>query len=246
MDQSFFNGKIEDLIRREAKGAAMAFSYFLTGEEAVLAQNICRKTGAPYFLFGGYDEAERKMLAVSDMDHDLLKQCFPVSLLKFEGAELSKLTNRDVLGALMSTGIRREMLGDIIARDGLVLVFVVEQIKEFLIQNVESVGRQKVHLIEAPISFEIPKPHFEFVRFTAASLRVDAIIGGLIHCSREHASRLIDEKLVLINHVLLTKKTKEVHAGDSIVVRGSGKWIVDECGDLSKKGRAILLCRKYI
>ncbi len=246
MEQPFFNGKIEDLIRREAKGESMVFSWFLTGEEAVLAQNICKKAGAPHFLYGGYDGAERKMLAVSQMDRELLKQCFPFSLLKLEGADLSGISNRDVLGALMSTGIRREMLGDIIAREGLVLVFVAEQIRNFLIQNVESVGRQKVHFIGARLSFEIPEPHFEFIRLTAASLRADAVIGGLIHCSREQASRLIDEKLVSLNHVLLSKKTKEVHAGDCIVVRGSGKWIVDECGDLSKKGRAILLCRKYI
>ncbi len=246
MEQSYFNGKIEDLIRRESKGDPMVFSWFLTGEEAVLAQNICKRAGAPHFLYGGYDGAERKILAVSGMDTELLKQCFPFVLLRLEGADLSEISNRDVLGALMATGIRREMLGDIIARDSLVLVFVAEQIKDFLIQNVESVGRQKVRFTEAPLSFEIPEPRFEFIRLTAASLRADAVIGGLIHCSREQASRLIDEKLVSVNHVLLNKKTKEIHAGDRIVVRGSGKWIVDECGDLSKKGRAILLCRKYI
>lgn len=245
-ERNYFAAKIEDLVRREAAGEPMVFSGFLTGEEAAEAASVCRRLGAPFCLFGGYEGSERKMLAVSSMDRDSLLLCFPVVLLMIHCGDVSAISNRDVLGALMGTGIRRDVLGDIIVRDGQAVFFAAEHIKDFLIQNVTSVGRQNVKIAEAPPLFEIPEPHFESVRVTVASLRADAVVGGLAHVSREQANRLIDGKMVQINHCLLEKKTKEVCAGDCLVIRGSGKWIIDECGDLTKKGRSVLLCRKYI
>ncbi len=245
-ERNYFAGKIEDLIRREAGGEAMVFSAFLTAEEGAEAERICRRSGAPFLLYGGYDGSERKMLAVSSMDEETLKICFPMVLLQVTGGDPSALSNRDVLGALMATGIRRDVLGDIIVRDGQAVLFAAEHIKEFLIQNVTSIGRQNIELTEAPPNFKIPAPHFEQLRITVASLRADAVVGGLAKASREQANRLIDGKLVYLNHSLLEKKTKEVRAGDSLVIRGSGKWIIDECGELTRKGRAVLVCRKYI
>lgn len=245
-DTAYFNAKINDLIRRYNKGEQMVFSSFLTMEESAAADLICRKAGVPYFLYGGHSESERKMLAVSDLEWNDLLPCFPFVLLEGNGRDLASLTHRDVLGALMALGIRRELLGDIIVQEGNIFLFAADHIKEYLIQNVESIGRQSVHLIEVDSDFQLPKPRFEELRLTVASLRADAVVGSLCHCSREQANRLIDGKSVFINHSLLEKKTKEVRAGDRIIVRGSGKWIIDQCGDLTKKGRSVLLCRKYI
>lgn len=245
-ERNYFAAKIEDLIRREAAGEPMVFSGFLTGEESAEAAAVCRRAGVPFCLYGGYEGAERKILAISSMEHDILLQCFPIALMQIQCGNASAISNRDVLGALMGTGIRRDVLGDIIVRDGKAVFFAAEHIKEFLIQNVTSVGRQNVKIAEAPPLFEIPEPCFEPVRTTVASLRADAVVGGLAHVSREQANRLIDSKSVFINHCLLEKKTKEVSAGDTLVIRGSGKWIIDECGELTKKGRSVLICRKYI
>lgn len=224
----------------------MAFSAFLSAEEGEIAASLCRKAKASYLLFGGQSECERKILAVSSLEEETLKLCFPIVLLKFEGRDLSDVSNRDVLGALMATGIRREMIGDIIARDGVVLAFVLDQIKDFLIQNVTSIGRNSVTLSAVDLDFELPPQKFELCRLTVASLRADAIVGGLLHLSREQATRLFDEKKVFVNHSAMLKKTKELEVGDSIAVRGFGKWIIDECGGETRKGRIILLCKKYI
>ena len=245
-ERSVFAARIEDMIRREASGETMVFSSFLTPEECAEAVSICRHFGAPFLLYGGHEESERKMLAVSSLDEETLRLCFPVVLLRINGGDLSSLTHRDVLGALMGVGIRRDVLGDIIARDGQVLFFATEQIKDYLIQNITSVGGQNVKLTEVPETYEIPAPHFEQLRMTVASLRADAVVGGLAKTSREQANRLIDGKLVYLNHVLLEKKIKEVRAGDCVVIRGTGKWIIDSCDELTRKGRAIIVCRKYI
>ena len=245
-EKSYFAGKIQDLIRREQRGESMVFSSFLTSEEGEEAAAICNRFHSSYFLNGGYDDAERKILAISSYDEETMRFCFPIVAISVSGYNLANITNRDVLGALMSAGIRRECLGDIIARDGTVLFFAEEQIADFLIENVVSIGREKVILKRIEGIPLIPPPQFEEHRDTVASLRLDAVVSSLLHVSREQACKMIDLGYVSIDHNVILKKTREVWAGARIVVRHRGKWIVDECGSQTKKGRIVINTRKYI
>ncbi len=245
-ERDFLKAKINDLICRFENGEDVVFSSFLTAEEALIADNLCSKYCIPHTFLGGYDECERKILAISSLDEIQIEKMCPITLLKIECAEMSSISNRDVLGALMGSGIRREMLGDIIIRQGVAAVFTLNLISEFLIQNISTIGRFKVKLSVADERFEIPPAVFEHQRVTVPSLRLDAIVSSVAHISRDRASELIENKMVQINHIPSEKKTKEIHAGDCLVIRGVGKWIIDECGELSKKGRVILHCRKYI
>lgn len=245
-EKNYFAGKIHDLIRRQERGEGMVFSSFLTAEEADEAARICRAARAPFHLYGGYNEAERKMLAISDMDQETLRFCYPFSLISVEAYEPQEISNRDILGALMASGIRRDCLGDIIARDGILLFFASEQIADYLLENVDSIGRQGVVLKRQEEGFLIPPPHFEEHRDTVASLRLDAIVASFARCSREQACKMIELGNVTVNHIQMDKKTKEIAAGERIVIRGRGKWIIDECAGHSKKGRIIIKARKYI
>ncbi|MBQ7090776.1 MAG: hypothetical protein IJN82_06630 [Clostridia bacterium] len=244
-EQNFFKGHIEDLIFREARGELMVFSSFLTPEESEIAAAICRKAKAPFLLYGGYDDSERKILAVSSMDAEVLVQCFPIAVIQFLG-DLDGISNRDVLGSLMASGIRRDVLGDIIVQDGLALVLVADHIKDYILNNITSIGRKNVEVKVLSDDFEIPKREYEQLRLTVASMRLDAVVGAVTHLSREQACRLIEGKQTAINHCVIDKKTKEVQAGDRLIVRGHGKWIVDSCDMQTKKGRTVIICRKYI
>ncbi len=245
-ERDFLKAKINDLICRFENGEEAVFSSFLTAEEALIADNLCSKYHIPHTFLGGYAECERKILAISALEELEIQEMCPIVLLKIECAEISSISNRDVLGALMGSGIRREMLGDIIIRQSVAAVFVLNLISDFLIQNITTIGRFKVKLAVADEQFEIPPAVFEHQRVTAASLRLDAVVSSVAHISRDRASELIENRMVQINHIPSEKKTKEIHAGDCLVVRGIGKWIIDECGELSKKGRVVLRCRKYI
>ncbi len=245
-EQNLFDGKIRDLIHRGMGANGMAFSSFLTAEEAEIAAGICKNNGASYLLYGGYDEAERKILAISTMEPDLLKLCFPLVFLEIKVSHPDELSNRDVLGALMAAGVRRDVLGDIIVRDGVVMVVAADHIKEYLIQNICSIGRQTAILKEADADLKIPPPHFEEIRMTVASLRLDAVVAACCKTSREQANQFIESGTVYLNHMQILKKTKEISAGDCISVRKKGKWLIDECGDVTRKSRIIIKTRKYI
>ena len=117
---------------------------------------------------------------------------------------------------------------------------------EYLTRNITEIGRCKVKLVEVPLNTPIPRAEFEVQRFTLTSLRVDAVVSSLVHVSRDKSGEMINAKLVYLNHVVVEKKTKEIQKGDCIVIRGSGKWLVDECDAVTKKGRLVLICRKYV
>lgn len=246
-ERDLFIGKINDLIRREMRGEAMVFSAFMTAEDADEASSICRKQHVPHFLYGGYEDSERRILMLSSSyDEEILRLSAPIRLLEIKAYQPNSISNRDILGALMSMGIRRECLGDIIARDGVLLFFALESISDFLIDNVKSIKNQSVTLCEAGESTSIPPPHFEKIRTTIASLRLDVVTAALCGLSREKAAVMIESGNVSLNHKEIEKKTKEISEDDRIVIRGYGKWIIDGCDQLTKKGRTVLECRKYI
>ncbi|MBQ7096192.1 MAG: hypothetical protein IJN80_07090 [Clostridia bacterium] len=245
-EQNYFGGKIHDLIRREAHGEEMVFSSFLTAEEGETAASICKNAGAPYLLYGGFDHAERKMLGVSSMEHTLLKPCFPIAMLSIEAYRPELISNRDILGAVMATGVRRDCLGDIVARKGVLLMVVAAHIAPFLIENLSKIGNQHVRLNEVYGEIHVPEPEYQSLRLTVASMRLDAVVAALAKISRDQACQMIEAGSISVNHIPVVKKTKEIFGGDRVVIRGKGKWILDSCDGTTKKGRIVLECKKYI
>ena len=83
------------------------------------------------YAFGGYEDAERKMLVyLPDYleESTLYGEDSPLVCLEgtfFQGDELS---HRDILGALMGAGIQRETVGDILVEKGRCLFFVTREI----------------------------------------------------------------------------------------------------------------------
>ena len=65
---------------------------------------------------------------------------FPVGAVTFSFRKSDTLTHRDILGALMSLEIKRELLGDILTAEGYAVVFVHENAIE-LVSSVDKIGR---------------------------------------------------------------------------------------------------------
>ena len=77
-------------------------------EQTVLANE---RFSGRFVFFGGYGDAERKILCFLP---DYLEEPEGLSILKAEYRGHKKLTHRDFLGSLMSLGIKREIIGDIL------------------------------------------------------------------------------------------------------------------------------------
>ena len=82
-----------------------------------------------YRFYGGYEDSERKVLGLYFYDEI---EDFPVTALEITFRKADKLTHRDFLGALMSLGIERDTVGDILVEDGRCVVFVKSEISSYI------------------------------------------------------------------------------------------------------------------
>lgn len=196
----------------------------------------------PCELYGGYENAERCVAAFGDNPE------FPIKCIKIEPKSrkfAEWLGHRDFLGSILSIGIDRSLIGDIVVENDTGYVFCINSIADYIMQNVTTVRRTSV---KCSLTDELPecasqKP--EISSFVVASLRLDALISAVYRLSRSEASQLINSESVFINSRLETKESKLIDDGDIISVRGKGRFIFENAERRTKKGRIVAEIRKY-
>ncbi len=188
-------------------------------------------------LFGGFPDAERKMVAF--VPEDITPE-FPISVVRFSSPRIKALSHRDFLGSILGLGIKREKCGDIIIKEDEAYAFLTNDIASYVANNITKIGREgvKVSLIE-PSLIELPEKSFREVKGTVSSLRLDAIITLFGGCGRGKASDFISAGLVFVNGVQATKNDMHLKDGDTISMRGKGKATLS-VGGTSKKDRIFI------
>ncbi|QAT49843.1 hypothetical protein EQM14_08650 [Caproiciproducens sp. NJN-50] len=239
--------RFRDLVRLCAAGGRARFSAFLDEREAFEARKLAeREKAGNILLWGGYPEAERVMLGVFP---DFIRPDeaeFPVDAVTAVFRKCDRLSHRDFLGALLHTGMERSALGDILVGEGRCVFFCRREISDFLLLQISKIGGTGVRMTKG---FDGPLPEarrFEEWDAVVASARLDCAAAAAVSTSREKASAMIRSGLVQLNHETVVSPSEEVREGDTISVRGKGRFALDQVGPVTKKGRLILRGRKYL
>ncbi len=244
METELLLARIEDCAEICFKTEKPKFFGFLSKEEAVLAEKTLARRNANYKLYGGYEGAERVVLGcfpewVSEMQ-------FPISAVTFTFRKADSLRHRDFLGSLMALGLKREAIGDILIEEGRAVVFCLDEIADFILNQIDKVGRIGV---KASMGFDEPLPERDSLlelKDTIASERLDCVVSALCKTSRSAALQKINEGIVAVNSVVTEKATKTVENGDVITVRGYGKFIIESLDNRTRKQRVIIKYKKYV
>lgn len=211
---------------------------FLFGEEP----DLC--------TFGGYGEAERKMLVYLPEyleENSLYDDDSPTVCLRAVFYEEDSLSHRDFLGALMGSGIAREAVGDICVGKGCCDFFVTEEIAPYILQNFLSAGRTRVHITQIPLrDAQIPEPEMKEIKDTVASLRLDSIVSSGFRIGRGLAAQYICAGKVAIDGLPCEKPDKPVAEGMKISVRGLGKIKLQAVNGRTKKDRISVVIHRYV
>lgn len=200
--------------------------------------------------FGGYPDAERKMLVFLPdyLDEDALYgEDSPIVCLRATFYEGDTPTHRDFLGALMGAGIARETVGDICVGKGSCDFFVTAEIAPYIQQNSPSAGRTKLRI--SPISFAevaVPEPEVKEIKDTLASLRLDSVISAGFRVGRSAAAGYVTAGKAAIDGLPCEKPDKTVAEGAKISVRGLGKIALAKVSGQTKKGRISVIIYRYI
>ena len=235
--------KIDGGLRRNVPSSTC----FLSPREQELARYLFGDAPGLTF-FGGYDDAERRMLCYLPdyLDESALwAEDSPVVCLRATFFRGDTPTHRDFLGALMGAGIGRETVGDIYVATGRCDFLVTRDILPYVLQNLTDAGRTRLHLEQIPLSaLEAPEQKTKQIRGTVSSLRLDGVVAEGFALSRSRAAEVIAAGKTELNYTLCTKPDRIVAEGDVISVRGLGKMRLEAVGGNTKKGRiSIEICR---
>ena len=200
--------------------------------------------------FGGYEDAERKMLCFLPEylpEDALLLEDSPIVCLRASFYQEDTPTHRDFLGSLMGAGIARETVGDICVGKGSCDFFVTAEIAPYLLQNFTNAGRTKLQLVAIDLSHaQIPEPEVKILHDTVASLRLDSILSSGFRISRGLASQAVNSGKVAIDGQPCERPDRLVKEGAKISLRGSGKIMLAKVNGQTKKGRISVEIHRYV
>lgn len=192
-----------------------------------------------YTVDGGYNNSERSVIFIYPyyMEYEDIENT--LRFIQIEGNfKFNSISHKDYLGALMNIGIKREKIGDIIIHENSCQVIVDSDICDFIIMNLTKVSRNNVSVYEISKNDIIEgSKNYKDVSFTVASNRLDCIISGLYNISRQESAKYINGERVQVNYERITSSSKEVEDNSLISVRGKGRSVIIQVGDITKKGR---------
>lgn len=244
--------KIMDKIRF-SKNKIINTEFLNEYQISIIDKELRRNKEKNYFFEGGYTNAESKILIAypEREDEDVIKQSI-YTILKAIKVELpnevhGKFEHRDYLGTLMSFGLSRERIGDIIVYKDCAYIIVLEENAEYIKNSLSLEKRFKKAEISI-INIDEVKPkqiEFENIKISVNSTRLDSFVSELLNTSRRLAQELIDLEKVSINYSVETKYTKSIKEKDILIIRGSGKYIIEEFIGKNKRDKEIIKIKKY-
>ena len=241
--------KLWDKINAGIRKNIAANTCFLSPRELEMAKFLF---GEPEWLysFGGYEDAERKMLVFLPEYREesaLYDKDSPCVCLRAEFYEGDSPSHRDFLGALMGAGIARETLGDICVGNGSCDFFVTSEMAPYILQNFTSAGRTRLRLTQIPLSEAfIPEPEVKEIKDTLSSLRLDRVISSGFRIGRSLAAQYISAGKAAIDGLPCEKPDKTVSEGRKISVRGLGKIKLQAVNGKTKKDRISVVIHRYV
>ena len=248
-DDRILLAKIWDKIQAGMRRNIPANTHFLSPRELELCRFLFGNQEG-LLSFGGYEDAERKMLVYLPEYLDerwMHDDDSPILCLRAEYYENEELTHRDFLGALMGSGIARECVGDICVGNGVCDFFVTSEIAPYVLQNLTEAGRVKLHVQSIPLSqASVPQLQVKEIRDTVSSLRLDSVISSGFRIGRSLAAQHICAGKAAVDGLPCEKPDKLVSEGTKISLRGLGKIKLESVNGQTKKGRISVLIHRYM
>ena len=237
-------------------------SDFLTLEQQSMLTGFLRAHRSEgVFLFGGYEDAERKQVLVMpdytgvadelsayNYFRENPDQCPMVILdVKIPAAEKGRLSHRDYLGALMGEGIKREKTGDIIVGEKGAQIVVAAELAEYLMQNFRQASRVSLTAKILPI-FELNQleTRIKNEKFTISSPRIDNIVSSVFGISRKDAQEAVSRGKVFVDGVETVKADYFLKGGEKVVLRGRGKAVYLGEKGTTRKGKVVIEAAIYL
>lgn len=228
---------------------------FLDMYQVALVENFLRKIKFEnYKLYGGYEEAERKVAIFypEKYDEKMLEKNYnkivKIVRVLLPEEEKGKYSHRNYLGGIVKLGLKREKVGDIIVYEEGADIISLEDFADILKQQLPSLTRFESSniVIEEIQKLQKREVKVEQVKIIVPSLRLDNFVSDLARTSRSKAVQMIDQERVFVNGKNETKAAKQLKLNDMITIRGKGRFMIKEFAGTTRSGRTIVVIGKYV
>lgn len=201
-DEHPFIDSAGDWIEKVESQYAPYLTEFLDPRQAYILETIIRQNSDLSFRFyGGYEQAERKRCLIFPDYYEPTTEDFNINLIEIVyPVKFTSLSHGKILGTLMSTGMKRQYFGDIISDGEQWQVFLAEETMNFVIAQVDKIGKIAVRLEERKYTeIIVPKDEWTIEQVTVSSMRLDNLISTVYNISRQRSKQLIESGKVKIN-----------------------------------------------
>ena len=233
--------RFEELAGRSSERGYTVYSDFLGISE--ISEFCAMRFPVPATLWGGYEDAERCVACFGDREYFTDNADYPIKCILIRPVNqkfADTLSHRDFLGSLMGLGIRREVLGDIIISENCGFIFCLENIADYIIENLTQVRHTTV---KCKITEKIPEdvlPQPENREIIVSSERLDVIVSAIYKMSRSQVLTIFHTEKVFVNGAVKISPSATINIGDKISVRGFGRFIYKGVLRTTKKDRLVI------
>ena len=246
-DDNILLRSISDKITLAEKHFSPKFTFFLDERQSELVEMIFKNSGFDnYMLYGGYDNAKRKILAVSPPYSYANLTDFPLKAVTITYRKSDSISHRDILGSLMALNIERKTVGDVLVSESKSVVFLYDTVFDDVLFGIKKIGRVGVKIEEGFDAEIIPEENFKEISGTIASLRLDCVVSLALKISREKAANLIKKNGVTVNCQDQFSISYLMKENDKFSIKGYGKFLFSSVNGTSKKDRTHITIKKYI
>ncbi len=252
-DERFLSAHITDLAEISRRTGVPRFSRFLNERELIVAKQAARTANANPIFYGGYDGAARTICGFFEGTYaedfsdklpiDSKADLFPLRAVTFSFRNCDKLSHRDFLGAILSLGLERSVLGDILTAENYAVVFCLETAAQPVL-DLTKIGRVGVKA-EQGITKELPKAKFETLDRTVSSLRLDRLVAACANLSGDRSASLIKSGQVQADFSVCLNVSSIVKENTVLSIRGHGRFRIKEIVGETKKGKIRVVIEKY-
>lgn len=241
--------RLMELSRTAYQREIVTFSDFLNLNELNILHSIPKdELFTSYRTFGGYEPAERQMVAFLP-DALCYTYEYPISYLKI--SPLAKkfadtLTHRDYLGAVLNLGIERMVLGDILIDEDSAILIVQGSMASYIMGELTRVRHTSVKVEEIEAENFSYTPNVRAITGSVASLRLDGLLALAFGSSRSKLVNYIEAGKVFVNGKLITSNGYQIKIGDIVSARGLGRFRYIETAAQTKKGRYMVTIHLYV
>ncbi len=234
--------RLLELAERAARTGRCVATPLLPPPEQQLALAAAKRADVRAAMSGGYEDAERKLACFCDAEAEA---AFPLRALTIRWPRQQAPEHRDLLGAVMALGVKRQCLGDIVLAGDQAYLFAEAAVAQMIADSLLEAGRAR---LSVTLDDELPAlepPEGAEVRDTVQSVRLDAVVASGFSLSRGQAAELITAGLVKLRHEPTTRPDAKPREGDAISVRGYGRLLLRQIGEPTRKGRLPLVLERF-